>query len=446
VASECSQDDAARLVRERTSLQVQDELARILRSESFRHSEQLRVLLSYLTQRSIEGQAGELKEYSVGIDALGKRDGYSPRQDATVRIQTGRLRLKLEEYFRTEGAADPIVFGFPKGGFKIVFHDRVEPPSSEPASAGSPALWNRDVHVLRRISLGLAVALIASIAAAIYAFATRPAPAANLVSSIWSQDLATIWRPFVESGRPLTVSLGTPLFVSLDGISVRDWTMNQWQKDRLTPALERIRQALHATDVRPSYGYNGFGETAGALGIFRLFVSRGKDVSFRRANALSWEDLKERDMVLLGSPKSIVHLKNLRDLRTKLAFDIEEDRIVNHHPMAGEAGVYPKAQQSASATYDTYALVTRLPGLDGTGNIMILGSPDTEGTLAACEYVTNPAHAGQLLRELAYRGRGPLPDAYQVLLKVTVRTDVPLAIAGVAHRILQPEAQPVQTR
>ncbi len=67
---------------------------------------------------------------------------------------------------------------------------------------------------------------------------------------------------------------------------------------------------------------------------------------------------------------------------------------------------------------------------------MILGSPDTKGTLAACEYVTNPALARQLVRQFTSDGQ-TLPEAYQVLLKVTVRNDIPLTITSIAHRVLK---------
>jgi hypothetical protein len=103
---------------------IREQLERILRSAAFRHSAQHRTLLAYLVRESCQGHADELKEYSVGVDALGRPEGYNPRQDATARIQTGRLRARLEEYYRTEGAADPLVLSIPKGGFKVHFRNR----------------------------------------------------------------------------------------------------------------------------------------------------------------------------------------------------------------------------------------------------------------------------------------------------------------------------------
>src|SRR5215467_2527482 len=93
--------------------ELQAELERILHSDAFRNSEVLRRLLRFLGEKSISGEGDQLKEYAIGIDALGKPPSYDPRQDAVVRIQVGRLRQKLAEYYRTEGKDDSLVVDVP---------------------------------------------------------------------------------------------------------------------------------------------------------------------------------------------------------------------------------------------------------------------------------------------------------------------------------------------
>jgi len=95
------------------------EVERVLESDTFRNSDALRRLLKFLADKMMSGEADQLKEYSVGIDALGKPPTYDPRHDSTVRIQVGRLRQKLAEYYRTEGEGDPWIIDLPKGRFKL---------------------------------------------------------------------------------------------------------------------------------------------------------------------------------------------------------------------------------------------------------------------------------------------------------------------------------------
>src|ERR1700681_3420078 len=111
---------------------TQAEIERILHSDTFRNSGVLRRLLQFLAEKSISGEADQLKEYTIGIDALGKPSSYDPRQDSGVRIQVGRLRQKLAEYYRLEGKDDPVVVDLPKGGFTVVFEPRKLPFEQPP--------------------------------------------------------------------------------------------------------------------------------------------------------------------------------------------------------------------------------------------------------------------------------------------------------------------------
>src|ERR1700733_9090024 len=94
-----------------------EELDRILCSRTFRDRETLQRLLEYLVQRTLNGHAADLKEYVVGIDVLGKPIGYDPQADASVRVQIGKLRRKLDEYYGDEGAEDAMLLRLPKRQF-----------------------------------------------------------------------------------------------------------------------------------------------------------------------------------------------------------------------------------------------------------------------------------------------------------------------------------------
>src|SRR5215472_14278357 len=111
---------------------TQAEIERILHSETFRNSEVLRRLLRFLAEKSIAGEADQLKEYTIGIDALGKPSTYDPRQDSGVRIQVGRLRQKLAEYYRLEGKDDLVIIDLPKGRFKLSWEPAIRRSESAP--------------------------------------------------------------------------------------------------------------------------------------------------------------------------------------------------------------------------------------------------------------------------------------------------------------------------
>src|SRR5579864_3061092 len=115
---------------------VEAQIDRILRSDTFRNSESLRRLLRYLADKSATGEANQLKEYAIGLDAFGKPPSYDPRQESVVRMHVARLRQKLTDYYHADGASDPILVDLPKGGFKIEFVART--PVPEPPQPTAP--------------------------------------------------------------------------------------------------------------------------------------------------------------------------------------------------------------------------------------------------------------------------------------------------------------------
>ena len=97
-------------------------------------------LLRYVTNRTLEGCASELKEYVLGVSVFERPDSFDPRTDAVVRLEARRLRLKLAEYYQQEGIDDPVVIDLPKGAYVPRFRSRQAPPGTDaPAAIPVPA-------------------------------------------------------------------------------------------------------------------------------------------------------------------------------------------------------------------------------------------------------------------------------------------------------------------
>jgi hypothetical protein len=112
--------------------QVLEQVDRILASELFQRSGRLSKLFRFVCEQTIRDHADRLKEYNLGIEVFDRDAGYDPRTDPIVRVEAGRLRSKLNEYYIEEGSADPIVIGLPRGGYAITFQCR------RPARTGVP--------------------------------------------------------------------------------------------------------------------------------------------------------------------------------------------------------------------------------------------------------------------------------------------------------------------
>ncbi|MBZ9881067.1 hypothetical protein LB535_01780 [Mesorhizobium sp. CA10] len=96
---------------------VRETLERLLASETFGRSERARRLLRYLVEREQAGEADRLKGVSIAMDVFGKDGDFDASTDAVVRVQAGRLRELLEQYFANEGVAEPVRIAIPRGGY-----------------------------------------------------------------------------------------------------------------------------------------------------------------------------------------------------------------------------------------------------------------------------------------------------------------------------------------
>ena len=96
---------------------VRETLERLLASETFGRSERARRLLRYLVEREQAGEGDRLKGVSIAMDVFGKDGDFDASTDAVVRVQAGRLRELLEQYFANEGIAEPVRIAIPRGGY-----------------------------------------------------------------------------------------------------------------------------------------------------------------------------------------------------------------------------------------------------------------------------------------------------------------------------------------
>jgi hypothetical protein len=426
------------------------EVQRIFQSKTFRNSDVLRQLLTYLADASLAGTADELKEYTVAVDALGKPSSYDPRQESAVRMQVGRLRQKLAEYYRTEGVDDPIIIDLPKGGFRVVFETRKA--VAEPVVIEEPAaIEDRKPWRVREIAL--AAGLIAALCStAFFAWRSFKAPAgAPTTESVvpWTPEIQELWNPILSSSRPLVVCIATPLSVLIPGFGfVRDFSVNDWEDVPKSKGIEALKQALHAQTVQPTFGYTGVGTASAALLLGQFLGARQKSLVVTRANLLSLPELMEENVVFLGP---LTGDREIRALRVDQEILLEPDGIRNLHPRPGEPSFIREGIGTANPTdsnkgvedsLDTYSLISRVPGLRGKGEILSLSGNQISSVMAGAQALTDPTTAKMLVSKLR-KPDGSLPAYFQVVLRVRSMDGVPTRIMYMFHRELIVTRPPV---
>ncbi len=110
---------------------------RIVKSSLFAHSDRQRRFLQFIVDETLAGRADRLKGYTLGIEVFGRDHGFDPVSDPIVRVEAGRLRAKLREYYDGEGRLDPVHIDVPKGSYAITIR-------SEGAVGGEKSAWMRE--------------------------------------------------------------------------------------------------------------------------------------------------------------------------------------------------------------------------------------------------------------------------------------------------------------
>ncbi len=430
------------------------QVERIFQSKTFRSSDVLRHLLSYLADASLAGTADELKEYTVAVDALGKPSSYDPRQESAVRMQVGRLRQKLAEYYRTEGAQDTILVDLPKGGFRVVFEPRkavFEPaPAAESAAAEAPARrrWQRRELALA-LGLAAAVALAAFFAVRFWQADRSLARQAKNPEAAWTPDIQKLWEPILSSNRPLVVCIATPLSVLIPGYGfLREFDVNDWSDVPKSKGIAALKEALHVNTVQPTFGYTGVGTATAALLLGQFLGARQKSLVMTRANLLSLPELMEENVVFLGP---LTGDREIRALRVDQEILLEPDGIRNLHPRPGEPSFIPEGpgpaqhpgeRRGGEDSMDTYSLISRVPGLRGKGEILSLSGNQISSVMAGAQALTDPSVAKMLVSKMR-KSNGSIPRYFQVVLRVRSMDGVPTEITYMFHRELTATRAPL---
>lgn len=411
----------------------QAQIQLILQSKVFRTSEIQRNLFNYLAEKSLAGTADALKEYIIGLDVFAKPATYDPRQESVVRMHVARLRQKLAEYYRTEGAGDPVIVDLPKGGFKVVFEARrIEPEAPLP-----PPRSYRLEQVLAAC-LVVAIALSAYFGLRLWRIERGQSPVNVARQRTWTPELQQLWAPILSSNRRLMVCLSTPLFIRVPGFGfVRESTSNDWTSDSDLTSISSLQEAMHVSGAQPTYGFTGVGTASGAFLLGQFLAQRQQDVLLTRSDLISMPEIAMDNVVFLGP----VTGKQMEAIPEDEQLVLEAQGIRNLKPRPGEPSfISEHPPRGAQDVEESHALITQVPGLYGNGQILHFSGNQISSILAAVQAFTDPNLARTLVAKLKGTN-GSIPRSYQIVLKVRSMDDMPIEISYVLHRELSTAKQ-----
>ena len=149
---------------------IREELEKILASPPFANSHRSQQFLRYVVEGTLKDGEESLKEYAIAVEVFERDASYDPAVDATVRVEAGRLRSRLRDYYSDPGRNDPVIIEIPRGAYRATFNLRptrdenantvaTAPPESPALSKKPPRRWSRPLLWTLSTALTLLVIL-----------------------------------------------------------------------------------------------------------------------------------------------------------------------------------------------------------------------------------------------------------------------------------------------
>jgi len=393
-------------------------------SQVLHGSESLCKLLRYLAKHALDHPGTPIKEYQIATEVFGRSDNFDPQLDSMVRVQAGRLRAKLAEYYSANGAEDSIVVELPKGTYVLAFHHRASPSRTHHTAPFSDVEWHtqrvRQKWLAATISLAVLLALaVVTIAGLLWSRNSAQAGTSR-EGELAPAAFRVFWNGFASGPEEPWVIFSNAAFVGRPETGMRYY---DGSKDKGSFILDH---------------YTGVGEVLAVHELDRVFGLLHRDIRIKRGSLFSLDDAKNNNLIFIGSPSENLTLLEIPGTQEfvfgRMASGPRkgDQAIVNVHPQPGEAKEYLGSPGNMPLTED-YAVVGLVKGLNPGQAVMILAGTTTMGTQAAVEYVCRQSSVEKLLLRLPVSQEGQLRP-FEAVIRVKVTRGVPVESDLVALR------------
>jgi len=356
-------------------------LVRVATSSSFQRAPRLRELLEYLCR--VDPQ-GTVSEHQIGVEVFKRARDYNASVDTIARVQVSQLRKRLEQFFQTEGAIEPVVIDLPRGSYMPLFRPR------DVADRSTPALdqfWGELFPAGHDVEIVLADGNL------------------MIISDLMGGHLVTLdeYRSRTYPNEPIKRYIADPKLRAV-AEHASGTHMTSLQDAEVVRAIVPlgIRHQFHTIVVHAR--------------DFRMQAAAGNVILVGHKKGNPWIELLEPQMNFRYGYK-----------RTKGEF---RGVLTNTNPDPFEEKEYVVEYEKHG-----YALLAYLPKPLGDGAALLISGTDLSSIAAAGRFVTIEKNMATLLDRLNVTPDTQVPY-FEVLLKTRLLVNTAPAFEVIAHRLL----------
>ncbi len=402
-------------------------MERAAASSQLKRAARAREFLFYVATKSLNEGCTEVHEQEIGHAVFGRDKDYETSLDNIVRVSATDLRKRIDSYFATEGAEEPLIFEIPRGSYSPVFRWREKEAPPEQLEVAievpTPALqipYYRQLPFL--LVSGLALILAAS---CLMLWRQNQALSKNGNRLDGKPALTALWSRFLYSSRQTDVVLADTSYGLLENITNQPYTLNEYLSYSY---LTKIQSSNMSADRKADLSmimerdHGSIGDFRAVQRIWALDPDSPKLV-LAYAREYSADSIKRDNVIVIGGQNS----NPWQDLfSSQLGFTVEYDAagdrsyVKNSNPRPGEQASYPVTFRPDGIV--GYGFVAYLPNPSHTADALLIAGTDSQATEAAAEFVTSEASLEKLFMKFPSK---QLPY-FSVLLKTARLSGTPL--------------------
>ena len=410
-------------------------LERAAASSQLRRAARSREFLYYVGTRVLKEGCTEIHEQELGHAVFGRPENYDTSQDNIVRVSATELRKRLEGYFTTEGASEPLVVEIPRGSYLPVFRAR---PEAVALARIEEIPANPVNDISGKFYRQLPLLVVSAIALLLAIGCTLLWRQNHLVIGTHSTldnrpALAAFWSKFLGSPRQTDIVLADTSYALVEDMARKPFTLSDYVDGTYmnwiqSSTMSADRKADLEVIMKRNNG--SLGDFRVAQRIFQIDPGSSKfDLAYARE--YSADSITRDNVILIGSQKSNPWV----DLfYSRLAFTIEFDPaltqlyIKNRDPQPGELPTYTVTGSPEDPV--GYGIVAYMPNPSNTADALIIAGTNSQATDAAGEFVASENSMERLQQKFPQK-RVPY---FEALLKTTRLRSTPIDAEIVAYR------------
>ncbi len=409
-------------------------LQKALQSRTFARSEQLKAFLRFICESEALRPGAPLTEYVIGVEVLGRPEGYSPAEDSAVRTRAYELRQKLDRLYSTELPDEAVRILIPKGTYSPQY---VRSSNGLQLQILTPQAASKQLRTSAR-SLVPAI-LISLLLGSGLTWLVMKAVTQNAGSD---PALVEAWGPLAKHDQTVALCVATPLSLVLGprehdvydspSYAPPEEAYSLFKKHRFLPPDGRLGMTFSDNMI-------AVGTMNAAMVTAKTLRSFGTAYQLLPERAAEASSLRGRNVVYLGAPvDSEAIALAMRDVPLAVDFEPSIREFVIRDRSTGKF-IAPKKDAAGDFT-EVYGLITVKTARDSDRKrvqTVLFSGITSVGSQGAAEFFSSPSAMINLRSTLAKEGASGFPAVYQVVIKCSCVNQLVLSADYYSHRIIR---------